>query len=104
MIENYIQVNKSRARKLFNKGVPVYLLASKVNAYYAFDIESKTQGIITPCMVQYKKDEVENQFDRAVMYFEYYNCNSEMGYYAHYFIKKEDLNNEVKDKEAGKCA
>lgn len=100
--DEFVKVNKPRARKLFNSGVPVYLLASKVNAYCAFD--SKLCGFITPCMVQYKKDEGENQFDRTVMYFEHYNCNSEIGYYAHYFIKKEDLNNEVKDKEAGKCA
>lgn len=96
---DFVKVNKPRARKLFNSGVPVYLLASKVNAYCAFDKE--LCGFITPCRVEYKEDGGENQFDRTVMYFEAYNCNSELGYYAHYFINKEDLKNEAESKESG---
>lgn len=33
-----------------------------------------------------------NRFDRVVREFEYYNCNSELGYYSHYYVSEEDYN------------
>ena len=93
---SYKKVTKPTARKLFNSGTPVYLLPSKVNAFMVFDNNDK--GFIQPVVISYKEDRGENQFDRTVNEFEYYNCNSEMGYYAHYFIKEqEETKHEVKE-------
>ena len=93
---SYKKVTKPTARKLFNSGTPVYLLPSKVNAFMVFDNNYK--GFIQPVVISYKEDRGENQFDRTVNEFEYYNCNSEMGYYAHYFIKEqEETKHEVKE-------
>lgn len=93
---SYKKVTKPTARKLFNSGTPVYLLPSKVNAFIVFDRNYK--GAIQPVVISHKEDDGENQFDRTVNEFEYYNCNSEMGYYAHYFIKEqEETEHEVKE-------
>lgn len=79
----YKKVTKPIARKLFNEGVDIYLLPCKVS-------ETSLTGkgfIISPCIIS-KSEEGDNQFDRVVNYFEHYNCNNEMGYYAHYYIKE----------------
>ena len=60
--------------------------------------DNNYKGFIQPVVISYKEDGGENQFDRTVNEFEYYNCNSEMGYYAHYFIKEqEETKHEVKE-------
>ena len=96
MTYHYKKVTKPTARKLFNSGCDIFLLPSKVNAFMVFDNNDK--GFIQPVVISYKEDGGENQFDRTVNEFEYYNCNSEMGYYAHYFIKEqEETKHEVKE-------
>ena len=85
---SYKKVTKPTARKLFNRGVEVYLLPSKVNAFIVFD--KNYEGFIQPVVISHKEDGGENQFDRTVNEFEYHNCNSEMGYYAHYYIKEQE--------------
>ena len=93
---HYKKITKPIARKLFNSGYDIFLLPSKVNAFMVFDRNYK--GFIVPVVISYKEDRGENQFDRTVSEFEYYNCNSEMGYYAHYFIKEqEETKHEVKE-------
>lgn len=99
---SYRQINKPTARKLYDEGEYIYLLPCRVNSFIVFDRNYK--GFVQPVMIcKDTSDDTENKFDRAVNAYEYYNCNSQMGYYAHYFIKenKEEKVNEVKDnKEA----
>lgn len=93
-MENYKRVNKSTARKMYNKGCNILLLPCNVN-------DSAVQGThpwikavsISSCT------EDMNKFDRTVNEFEYYNCNAELGYYAHYFVSEEDYNNYYGGKE-----
>ena len=50
--------------------------------------DNNYKGFIHPVVISYKEDGGENQFDRLVNSFEFYNCTSELGYYAHYYIKE----------------
>lgn len=79
----YNRVNKAVARKEYYSGKEIYLFACKVLPVFNGD------GIIQPVVISLDTSgDANNQFDRAVNSFEYYNCNSEMGYYAHYYIKE----------------
>lgn len=91
---DYKKVNKPTARKLFNGGKEVYLLPNKANPIV---LDPNYKGMYEPVVITKKGDE-DNQFDRLVNSFEYYNCNNEVGYYAHYYIKinKEGNQYEVK--------
>lgn len=86
---NYKRVNKPTARKMYNMGCSILLLPCKVN-------DSAVDGSsiwIEPVKISLlDSDSNINHFDRAVNNYEYYNCNAELGYYAHYFVSEEDLN------------
>lgn len=88
---NYRKLTKPTARKAFNNDDEVYLLPCKVSGaallgrYWVKPVVIK-RGVSTP------------DFDTAVNAFEYYNCNSELGHYAHYYIKVKER--EVKENEA----
>lgn len=78
----YYKVTKPIARKLFDNGEEIHLLPCKIpNSALMND------GPISPAIISKSGD--KDQFNTAVNYFEYYNCNYETGYYAHYYIKKE---------------
>ena len=34
---------------------------------------------------------ITNRFDRVVREFEYYNCNAETGYYTHYYVTEDAM-------------
>lgn len=87
--ERYKQLSKRMARKVFNDGTPVYLLPNKVSSEC---LRSDFKGFVSPCVVRYdKKEPLTNafgeQFDKVLAYFEQYNCNAELGRYAHYYIR-----------------
>lgn len=69
--------NITKARSLYNKGVTIYLVPSKVypnfKAYWV-----KPYGI----NFSYKTED----FDTLVNSFRIYNCNYELGYNVHYYI------------------
>lgn len=77
----YEQVNKTKARNLFNKGVTVYLIPNKcrfeINGAWVRPHGIHNGGITT----------LLNVFDELVNAFEYYNCINELGNKARYFIK-----------------
>lgn len=81
----YRKVNKVVARRLYNEGVQVHLLPCKVNAHIVFDPLYKYVWI-QPSILSTDSGVT---FDTAVNTFEYFNCNSELGRYAHYYIKTE---------------
>lgn len=71
--------NKGTARKLFRKGQVIHLFPCKAN------IESPwwNDG------VQISLEDGDT-FDHLVNHFEWYNCNAEVGYYAHYYVEGEE--------------
>lgn len=97
---NYKKVTKPIARKYYDNGKEVYLLPCKVNAHIVFD--SSYNGFIQPYVIS--KHGSDGSFDKVVNEFEYYNCNSKMGYYAHYYIKQKIIGghaNEIKLQKDG---
>lgn len=72
--EAFQQVNKTKAERLFNCGVEVFLLPCNANPNSVW---------ISLCPVK-KEDE---SFNSVVNGYRYYNCNRELGLYVVYFIK-----------------
>ena len=77
----YKKIDKKKARSLYNAGYTIYLVPCKVRP--------DDQGPwIRPYSISKKEGE---SFDDHVNAYEYYNCNfNELGYYAAFYIKKED--------------
>ena len=76
----YIKITKPIARKMFRQGFSIFLLPCKVR---------KDNGFIN--FLEINSFISIDTFDRTVNEFEYYNCNAELGYYAHYYVAKKDL-------------
>lgn len=78
--KTYIRVNKVHARHLFNAGECLVITPSKVRPFNCWGLWGETE-----------QNECEyGDFDTLVYEFEYYNCNSETGKYAAFWICKED--------------
>ena len=87
-MENYNRITKPNARKMFNRGCDILLLPCKVGES-ALD---GTHSFIRPVKINILScPHLENNFDRTVNEYEYYNCNAELGYYAQYFVTDEEL-------------
>lgn len=78
--KTYKRIRKDVARKLFQEGRTVYLTPSNVSA-------DDTNLWIKPYPINNRD---EKDFDVKVNQFEYYNCNSELGYYACFWTNKEE--------------
>lgn len=86
---NYKRITKPNARKMYNKGYDILLLPCKVNDNV---VDSKNPWV-KPVTINIKTCQYDaNKFDRTVNNYVYYNCNVELGYYAHYFVSEEDYN------------
>jgi len=68
------KINKSEARKLFNKGRVIYLVPAKAN-------------LRSPWVQPYGISKKSGSFNKLVNSFEYYNCHAPFGNYAWYYIK-----------------
>ena len=87
---NYKKVTKITARKMFNYGITLFLIPCKVNPKYAFDNASKVI-YVNPVVIRKSLDEeIDEEFDKLVNNYEYYNCNSGIGRYAHYYVREVD--------------
>lgn len=83
--DGYIKCIRPKAERLFNEGKTIYLLPCKCNRLCL----TEKNCWITP--VQIKKDaDAGNTFKKLVDSFEYYNCNREVGYYTHFYVKEEE--------------
>ena len=82
--DKFKQLSKPIARKSFRSGEKIYVLPCKVNPMC---LDPKHVGFVSPCVIEFKEDEGDNQFDRLINMFECHNCNAELGYYAHYYIR-----------------
>ena len=85
---SYERVNKPTARKMYNHGCSIFLLPCKANFKVALE-EGSPVPVVSISLLDSDSD--INRFDRAVNTYEYYNCNAELGYYAHYYVTQEDL-------------
>ncbi len=80
--DEFIRVNKARARAGFNNGEVVRI--TPVNG-------RPTTNSPWQLWVDIQRDYVCNvgkSFDEIINEFEYYNCNSEVGRYAKYYMKQ----------------
>jgi hypothetical protein len=78
------QINKGQARKQYNNGETIIIIAHKM-------------ALNTPWNLEHEITKNANcgdaTFDFLVNNYEYYNCNYEAGYYCAYYVNG----------EAGKC-
>ena len=87
---NYKRINKPTARRMFRKGYSIQLLPCKVSDSVLTKVPHDYDWI-KPIEISLDTCKHEtNHFDRTVNEFEYYNCNAELGYYAHYYVSEED--------------
>lgn len=76
-----IKINKPEARKRFRQGEQIFVLPCKVRLGNPW---------VQPSMIYKDEQSPEATFDRIIRYFEFYNCNAELGYYASYYIEEVD--------------
>ena len=82
----YKRLHKKVARQLFDRGEEIWLLPAKVNPR-VFEVE---HPMVIPISIKKVPDYgYADQFNRRVAEYEWYNCCSQLGYYAHYFIKED---------------
>lgn len=89
IINNYERISKTTAKKLFLNGEKIEMFPCKavpgsVWFPYGYTISREAQKV-------YAIDEtgIKNRFDSLVNSFEFYNCNSQSGYYAAFYRKIE---------------
>lgn len=76
------RINKSKARKLYNDGIDITMIAHKMRLNTAWNLEHKIN-------VNDGKNGFTSgttDFNIRVANFETYHCNFETGYYAAYYI------------------
>ena len=77
------QVSKTRARRLYEDGKTIYMLACKMRYNNVWQ---------SPCPMNKKLRAWENHtFDTIVNEFTFYNCDNERGKYPCFFVKVEDF-------------
>ena len=87
-MEIYKRINKPVARQMYYTGCDILLLPCKVSSVAL----TCSEPWVKPVTINIKTcDHGMNKFDRSVNDFEYYNCNSELGYYSHYYVSSEDF-------------
>lgn len=72
------QVNKTTARKLYNKGKEIYLNSCNM---------CLNNPWTSPMLAS--KELCGKDFDLMLIYFQNYNCDSERGRYANFFVEVE---------------
>lgn len=72
---NYKRVDKKEARRLFEKGVSIHLLASKMKPFTNWT----GVGVVID-------NDNDSDFQKVVNQFQYYNCSSETGKAIHYYV------------------
>ena len=73
------RITKRVARKMYDDGMDIIIAAHKLNPESPFCVG---------CYITKELDGEIIPFDKAVNYYEIYNCNSETGYYAAFYIKE----------------
>ena len=82
MIKTFKKINKVQARKLYNNNKNVYIITCKIyNNYNNVWIQH-----IKLNKEEYIEKNYENDFDKIINNFEFYNCNTELGKYTSFYI------------------
>ena len=90
-----MRVDKREARRIYEQGGLVMILPVKANVYYTgFNpwemLNNKGEHFIfvdkEKCFQKIWQSEFKRDFDCLVNEYEYYNCNSDMGMYAKFFV------------------
>lgn len=71
------RVNKKTARNIFNNGGTIRICANKINPtndFYNLFMDINQDFVL------------EKNFDKLINQYEYYNCNSECGYYTAFYV------------------
>jgi hypothetical protein len=78
------QIRKDTARKLFNAGVSIFMMASNMIFDNVWSVPMQTD-----------KSHLgwHQNFDSICNEFKYYNCDCERGYYPRFYVKVTDLQN-----------
>lgn len=99
--DGYRRITKPIARKMYNEGYDIKLLPCNVSDTFMSGNHKHSFLWVIPSAINIKDCDYDvNKFDRTVTDYEYYNCNAELGYYAHYFVTTDDYfkyKNEVKN-------
>lgn len=69
------KINKSRARKEFDTGHPIWIAACHLRPETGIRLNSD-------CYKNLGQD-----FDKIINAFQYYNCNNDTGYYPAYYLE-----------------
>lgn len=96
-----VKVNKTKAKRLFYEGYKTYMIPCKANLASPW---------ISPCEMTLLKYEDKcnwmeiQDFEEIVNSFTYFNCNSELGKYPHFYAEKTHRFAKVRSiKEADEC-
>ena len=77
-----VQIAKQKARRLYEQGKTIYLQSCNMR----FDNMWQSACPISKSTEQW----IDQDFDKTVNEFTYYNCDNERGKYPNFFVKKED--------------
>lgn len=78
-----VQIAKQRARRLYEQGKTVYLQSCNMRFNTMWQ---------SACHISKDNERwAEQDFDKIVNEYTYYNCDRERGKYPNYFVKKEDM-------------
>lgn len=77
-----VQIAKQRARRLYEQGKTIYQQSCNMRFNNMWQ---------SACSISKSTEEREEQdFDKTVNEYTYYNCDHERGKYPNFFVKKED--------------
>ena len=82
-----IRIKKPLARKMYYSGHTITVVPCKCGVS---NIVAKAE-LSMFCGDDSDPLTMANRLDRTVIEFEHYNCNSETGYYSHYYVTEEDM-------------
>lgn len=81
---NFVQINKTAARKLYNDGKTIILIASNMRAGAPWHPECRCKKTVEGNSVIYG----EQSFESICNSFRYYNCTPETGRYIVFFTEE----------------
>jgi len=82
------QVNKTTALKLLEQGGDIYMLQSNMRPdnMWQSPCPIRYMDVVASYEYEYQKKTIKEIFETYIRDFEYYNCNSEQGYYVVFYI------------------
>ena len=76
----YRRITKAMAKRLYNDGLTVIVCPSNLKPFTPWNVEQ-------PFNIN-DNDENASDFDKRILFFTFYNCNSnEAGHYAAFYVK-----------------